>query len=192
MRLPESAEQPLQSGPKTGINLVNVQKPTARGKARHFLSYNLTVVQYWNQPVTMRRTNFMATSRRIETEKTVKRIGMASIKLDILDFPHSKNLNSENVDRLERLFRGERGCLPDNLLNHIPAIISENQLQQALTFSRVSSYSLLSDSEKPVRLEFPPGFRLECLRGRHRVRAADEVLTSTDKRWFIDLYRAGR
>ena len=140
----------------------------------------------------MSRTNFTATSQRIEAEKSIKRIGMASIKLDILDFPHSKNLNSENVDRLKRLFRGERGCLPDNLLNHIPATIPENQLQQVLTFSGVSRHQLLSDSGKPVRLEFPPGFHLECLRGRHRVRAADEVLTSSDKRWTVDLYRAGR
>jgi len=140
----------------------------------------------------MSKTGFVATSRRLETEKAIKHLGTASVKLSVLDFPYSKGLDEKNVDRLERLFRTERGCLPCDLPNRIPAIIHESQLLQALRASNISAECLLSGIiGKPVKLEFPSGFRLECLRGRHRVEAADRVLKGLDKRWVVDLFLAG-
>jgi len=139
----------------------------------------------------MPRSSFIGTSRRIETEKTAKRLGAASIKLDVLDFPYSKALDIANVERLKRLFVGPGGCVPGELLNHIPAIISESQLHEVLRFSGKSRDQLLFNSGSYVQLELPPGLRLKCLRGLHRVRAADEVLRGTDKRWIVDFYLAG-
>ncbi|OBT51206.1 hypothetical protein VE04_07718 [Pseudogymnoascus sp. 24MN13] len=37
-------------------------------------------------------------------------------------------------------------------------------------------------------LEFPTGFRLECLYGRHRIEAGREFLHPGDNWWTVDLY----
>ena len=141
----------------------------------------------------MSRTGFRAVSHRIKTEKAIKHIGTASIKLDVLDFPYSEGLDRENVERLKTLFKTAGGYIPGDVSNRIPAIIHERQLHEALGLSGVSAETLLSDAEGNfVELEFPPGFRLECLRGRHRAKAADEFLDSQDKRWVVDLFLAGK
>lgn len=138
----------------------------------------------------MSRTGFKFVSQRIEEEKAVKHLGTASININVLAFPYSKGLNQENVERLKRLFRIERGCRPDELPNRIPAVIDEHQLYQCSNASGISMDRLLSDLAG-AKLEFPPAFRLECLRGRHRVEAARQVLRYADKRWIVDLYSAG-
>lgn len=134
---------------------------------------------------------FRAVSHRIEAERVFKHIGTASIKLNVLVFPHSKELNLKKVERLKKLFQ-ESDCIPDDLPNRIPAIIHESQLQESLNASEISRQRLLSsDCGNHAKLEFPPSFRLECLRGRHRVKAAEETPKYTDKRWVIDLFLAG-
>ncbi|GAB1319477.1 hypothetical protein MFIFM68171_09687 [Madurella fahalii] len=139
----------------------------------------------------MSRTGFTFVSQRIETEKAIKRIGTASINLNVLSFPHSKTLSLENVERLKRVFRLERGCRPDELPNRIPAIIDENPLHQCLNLSGLSLERLQSAVPGDhAKLEFPRAFRLECLRGRHRVEAARHTPPYTEKRWIVDLYPA--
>lgn len=140
----------------------------------------------------MSRIGFKYVSKRIEEEKTIKRIGTASININVLSFPHSKGLNQGNVERLKRLFRTERSYRPDELPNRIPAVIDEQELHQCLNASGISIARLQSDfAGDHAKLEFPPSFRLECLRGRHRVEAARQVLPHTDKRWIVDLYPIG-
>lgn len=134
---------------------------------------------------------FAAVSRRIQAEKRLRRIRTARVKLEALDFPNSKHLDLENIERLKRLFCCGIGCVPEEFGNRIPAIIDEAQLLEALTTSGVTSAELLSDDSKYPKLEFPPGSRLRCLRGRHRAKAAEAVLTSAEKCWVIDLYAAG-
>ena len=141
---------------------------------------------------TMSRTGFRAVSQRIGSEKTIKHVGTASIRLDALYFPHSKGLNRENVERLKRLFRKERGCTPGDIPNRIPAIVDGGQLREFLSVSGISAERLGPGADgNHVKLELPPGVWLECLRGRHRVKAAEEALTSRDKRWVVDLFLAG-
>lgn len=139
----------------------------------------------------MSGTGFIAASRRIKTEKHRRRLGTARIKLDLLDFPNSRGLDQDNLDRLKRLFRGERGCKPEEPEHRIPAVVDEERFREALHLSGVSSEVLLSGGPEFPRLDFPAGFRLECLRGHHRARAAQEVFRSGDKCWVVELFAAG-
>ncbi|KAJ2982773.1 hypothetical protein NQ176_g1164 [Zarea fungicola] len=138
----------------------------------------------------MPTNTFRAVSRRIGTEKSLKYIGTASVRLDHLDFPNAERPNQKNVERLVKLFRKLRGCSPGEKLNRIPAVISEAYLQDALTISNLSREALLSSNSDAAQLNFPSGFRLECLRGKDRVQAARETLCSPEPRWVVDLFAA--
>ncbi len=70
--------------------------------------------------------SFIAVFRYIEIEKTIKRIGTANVKLNILNFFHLIKLDLINVEWLKRLFGNIDGCVSNNLLNHILTIISES------------------------------------------------------------------
>lgn len=139
----------------------------------------------------MSSNRFHAVSRRIREEKTAKQVGVAEVKLHVLDFPHSKSPNAENVQRLARLFKESRGCRPGDLENRIPAIIKDADLREALALSGLSREALHCHSGKFAKLEFPPGFRLECLAGQARVQAAEEVSRSREPRWVVSLFIAG-
>lgn len=140
----------------------------------------------------MSTSGFTVVTRQIEAEKTRIHIGTASIRIDVLDFPYSRELDPKNVERLKRLFRTERGCIPGELQNRIPAIIHEGQLQECLKFSGKTINELRSESSgEYAKLEFPSGMRLECLHGQHRVKAAEEILGDREKRWVVDLFLAG-
>ena len=129
-------------------------------------------------------------SRRIRAERVLKHAGTAQIRLQNLAFPNSDGPNSANVKRLEKLFRGQRGCNPGDVYNRIPAVIEEGHLQAALAASGLSSDALLADDGDHPRLVFSNEFRLECLRGEDRVRAAENVLSSRDPYWVVDLFIA--
>lgn len=140
----------------------------------------------------MSRTLAFSASRRIEAEKETKHLGTASVDIDVLSFPHSKELDPQNVERLKRLYAGEKGWRPEELPNRIPACIERNQLDELLHAAGIPAENI----SKPVRgqypkLEFPPSFRLECFRGRHRVEAARELRSHAQKRWIVDFYPAG-
>ena len=138
----------------------------------------------------MRNTRFGFTSRRIQSEKALKHIGTVQVKLDVLYFPGSGGLDRENVERLKKLFREQRGYSPRELQNRIPAVVDETDLQDCLRSSGLCRDSLSSTSDYP-KLNFPPGYRLECLRGEARVNAAKEVFKAPDPRWVVDLFLAG-
>lgn len=118
-------------------------------------------------------------------------MGVAEVKLDVLNFPNSKGANAENVQRLARLFRETRGCRPGDVENHIPAIIKDADLRDALELSGLTREALRSHGGKFAKLNFPPGFRLECLAGQSRVQAAEEVSRSREPRWVVSLFIAG-
>lgn len=139
----------------------------------------------------MTANGFRAVSRRIRSERHLKYVGAAQIKLSILIFPHCSDIDVCNVSRLKTLFRTQHGCNPNDLQNRIPAVVDEAVFDQALVSCGVSRESLLAPAEPNVKLEFPEGFHLECLRGHDTVKAAQETLTSTDPRWMIDLFIAG-
>ena len=139
----------------------------------------------------MARSGFQAVSRRIHAEKALKHAGTAEVKLHVLDFSTSNQANTKNVERLARLFNSQRGYSPGEPQNRIPAVIDEADLHAALAVSGLSHESLLTYGSKHARLDFPPGFRLACLRGRDRVQAFEEVSRSPDPHWVVDLFIAG-
>ncbi|KAE8316024.1 hypothetical protein BDV41DRAFT_145517 [Aspergillus transmontanensis] len=139
----------------------------------------------------MSGTGFRVASRRIQAEKSAKHIGVARIKLNMLEFPNSRSLDPKNVQRLKNLFRGQRGCKPGDLQNRIPAVVDEATLGEALNASGLTRVALLSPGLDYPRLDLPPVVRLECLRGQHRVQAAKETSGSADTYWVIDLFIAG-
>lgn len=102
-----------------------------------------------------------------------------------------RELNRKNVERLKEVFRTDnvRRLEPRN---HIPAVVDQSDLDDAIQTSEISAERLLSnpDNDPPV-LTFPTGYRLTCLHGRHRVQAGRETLPPTDAWWTVDLYLAG-
>lgn len=139
----------------------------------------------------MRNTAFGVISSRIRAEKSLKYLGAAQIELDILAFPNSDGPDVKNVERLRKLFRLQRDFKPGELQNRIPAIIDESRLHDALTDSALSLDALLSTDQDCPKLDFPPGFQLECLRGEDRVEAVKGLSRSSSSRWVVDLFAAG-
>lgn len=74
----------------------------------------------------------------------------------------------KNIKRLRKLFRGEGGCRRLDLRNYIPAVISQLQLEAIIEAFKTSAKLLLEDTRDGYReLDFPLGYWLECLYGRH-------------------------
>jgi hypothetical protein len=149
--------------------------------------------------IEMRRARFREQERGLAEERSIRYRGTASIKLDVLHFPEPDNSNVDrepdkiNVERLKNLFL-DGGCRPDELRNHILAVIDQEQLDDAILASGTSAEGLLAEARDGFpELDFPPGYRLECLHGLDRVEAAKKegVLPPGNKRWTVDLYLAG-
>lgn len=146
----------------------------------------------------MRGSRFSEEELRLEKERYVKYQGTARVRLEVLDFQWNepRELSRKNVERLKEIFQGDK-MLHGNVRrldprNHIPAVIEQSDLNDAILTSEVSAERLLSnpDNNPPV-LKFAAGYRLTCLHGQHRIQAAREVLPPTDAWWAVDLYLAG-
>ncbi|KJZ68200.1 hypothetical protein HIM_12406 [Hirsutella minnesotensis 3608] len=74
------------------------------------------------------------------------------------------------------MFGGGR-CMPQKAEYHIPAIISRESLRE----------DWFEDVNGVLQFNPPNGFQLECLRGQHRVRAAQSLSYGPD-RWLVDFY----
>lgn len=124
----------------------------------------------------------------LEAERRLRYQGSARISLDVLYFERSRELDLNQVEFLKKCFRNE-DCQRLPARNHVPAVISQQQLATAMRHSGVSTEQLLAGhlSGYP-RLKFPTSFQLECLHGRHRIEAAREFLLPTESWWIVDLY----
>jgi hypothetical protein len=122
----------------------------------------------------------------LEKEKSIKYKGTARIKLEWLHFAE-KQLDIKHVQDLQSRF--QKDCRRLDTRNHVSAIIDEQDLDCAL---RVSGISLPINAQHEFpELSFRPGYKLECLHGRHRIQAAKQALLPPDKWWTVDLYLAG-
>jgi len=118
--------------------------------------------------------------------------GSAKIPLRFLDFGEtlvSGHLDPKNITRIVQIFELE-GCLRLDLENHIPAIISEDVLEQSLCYSQVAHINLLQP-HAPSTLELPPDYKLQCLHGKHRIAAAKTFLLPGNNWWIVDFYSVG-
>ncbi|KAK8913443.1 Reticulocyte-binding protein 2 a [Metarhizium anisopliae] len=119
-----------------------------------------------------------AREQRLKAEREKYFIATGAVSIDLLDFPFSRDLKEENVRRLQVVFSGGR-CTPERLEYRIPAIVSRSTFRDEW---------FRKDDEGLAAL---PGVRLQCLRGRHRVTAAQRLrqpLTS----WVVDIYDSVR
>lgn len=141
----------------------------------------------------MRRARFIERERRIAAERILKLKGTARVKTEVLHFPrdpkNSRDEDDEHTEKLTTLLKAgnEQDIL--QLRSRVPAIIDQHQLEDAIALSGISAERLLDQRDCP-ELDFPAGFQLECLHGKHRIKAAANI--HPDGRWVVDLYLAGK
>lgn len=131
---------------------------------------------------------FSEEEHRLAAETSIKYRGTACIELEALTFAYEAD--EKNVMRLKKFFK-KNGCNRLDVRNHIPAVISQEQLDIAIRNSNTTAKALMNGChtrDSFVELRFPVNFRLQCLHGSDRVRAATEVLSPADKHWIVDLY----
>ena len=130
--------------------------------------------------------------QRLAVERRNNYTGTAIIRLEFWHFTcgEVRELDPNNVERLKKCFRTE-GCHRLEIENHIPAIIDESLLNDALRASGKSRSELLcQNGESYVELKFLVGCQLACLHGQHRIQAGRESLPRRDAWWAVDLYLA--
>ncbi|BDD59040.1 hypothetical protein MAP00_004277 [Monascus purpureus] len=117
----------------------------------------------------MQTALFTEEELRLATERRLKYLGTAKVPINQIQFdpPLPRDLDPKNLNRLREIFRKNR-CRRLDIDNHVPAIVSQQDLSLALQKKRMS--------------------RLRALHGRHRVQAGAEILPPADRWWTVDLY----
>ncbi|KAJ5982692.1 hypothetical protein N7451_012792 [Penicillium sp. IBT 35674x] len=137
----------------------------------------------------MSRALFSEKEVRLATERRVKYIGAAKVSISQIQFepPLPRDLNPKNLDRLRNVFR-KNSCRRLDVNNHVPAVVSQQDLTNALRKANVTRQSLLTnDAHQLPRLAFMMG-QLQGLHGRHRLQVGAEMLPPADRWWTVDLY----
>ena len=130
-----------------------------------------------------------AVTNRVEQERYQKYLGIANVKLQTLEFPPSES--EKYKDHLISRFL-QQGCRSSKDLRHrINATISQEDFNFAIETSRISQTTLLVDSPPYAELDFPPGFRLQCLHGKAVIKAAEEIFDGENERWLVNFYLPG-
>ncbi|PVH67371.1 hypothetical protein DL98DRAFT_600583 [Cadophora sp. DSE1049] len=137
----------------------------------------------------MLQSRARAKESKLDVKRRLKYLGAARVSLDVLRlYWDGTNVRREpsrqHVEILAECFHKE-GCHRLKLHNHIPAKISQDYLDSALRNSSVSAHQLLNGVPE---LTFPDDYKLDYLHGLHRIEAAREFLSETDKWWTVDLY----
>ncbi|KAK1712146.1 hypothetical protein BDP67DRAFT_405004, partial [Colletotrichum lupini] len=138
----------------------------------------------------MVESSFTTTNRRLEDERRAKFCGTASICISSLK-PALRTANRVRrpvPEPLKSLYREEHGCRQEDHRHHAKAIISQSDLEAALTKAGITASRLQGDALPYPVLGLPPGVQLECLQGSDRIMAADEVFDGSNKHWTVDLY----
>ncbi|KAL9130731.1 MAG: hypothetical protein Q9217_001168 [Psora testacea] len=132
-------------------------------------------------------SRFLAKQRHF---KVSVRIELKKLDFTVLQDPSSSGyFDPKNVARLTKIFSLE-GCLRLDLDHHVPALVSDAQLQQALVRSSVEA-AALANHQAPPLLILPESTILRCLHGKHRIAAVRSILEPGDKWWTVDLYSDG-
>jgi hypothetical protein len=141
----------------------------------------------------MRRARSIEREGRIAAERNLKLIGAARVKIEVLHFPHdpknSRDVDDKHAEKLTKLLKAGNEQETSQFRSRVPAIIDQHQLEDAIAASGISAERLL-DPRECLELDFPAGFRLKCLHGQHRIKAAANIHPGS--RWVVDLYLAGK
>lgn len=113
-----------------------------------------------------------------EAEKKIEFLGTARVAIRWLRFADGF-MNPKHVQKLQSILR--KDCQRIHAQNHVPAVIDPEHLARALREANISAnvLSKLALHNIPI-LEFWSGFRLECLHGKHRIKAAKDILPLSD------------
>jgi hypothetical protein len=132
--------------------------------------------------------------QQIVESKAANFKGTARVDISFLSFPYSirPNYDKNRVADIIRIFE-KQGCIYLDPDLHIPAIIDDKTLQDAMSNAGVSLEELKRNGGyKPPELTFPSGFMLECLHGQRRVIAAAQYLPPEKRWWVVALYGPGK
>ncbi|KAF1970799.1 hypothetical protein BU23DRAFT_537524 [Bimuria novae-zelandiae CBS 107.79] len=132
---------------------------------------------------------FVDRKEALATEKRAKYRDVAFVKLEALGFSYEESKVESR--RLRKLFTNS-GCDEVNTRKRLPVCVDAESLTVAIQHSSLSPDLLIEEPKDTYReLNFPPGFRLECLEGLEIVRAAAPILSAGTNRWAVELYLAG-
>lgn len=139
----------------------------------------------------MERHAFNDLEVRLVNERRLKFQGTARINLNgISHVDSTRQYDPRNVERLSGIFR-ETGCHRFDTQNHVTALVTRHALKRACRSARMKARKLLQLSlDKCPILDFSPG-EVTCLHGRHRLKAAEDVLPPSEQWWAVDLYLDG-
>lgn len=100
---------------------------------------------------------FVEQERRLAEELSTKFRGTASVDIAVLDFSFKRlrDEDEKNTERLEKLFKKQKGSRDWDIFNHIPALIQPDQLDATLERSNISSEALLEARDGHLQLDFP-------------------------------------
>ena len=129
---------------------------------------------------------------QLEVKKSRKYRSITRIRFQWLYFPWNE-LDEPDVENVERFKKTIiQNCRQFDARNHILEIVSQSDLNNAIQIAESFTEALFNSASNDYpELVFPPGFRLECLHGRHRILAAKEALHSLNKWWTVDFYLFG-
>jgi hypothetical protein len=121
-------------------------------------------------------------------QKHLKFRGLARIEFGGLRFDSERALSTQNIKRLQRIYKLE-GCQRQDDRNFVDALIDNEQFeeisrQQPLAFQTVPPQAW---SAAPI----VNNVKLRCLTGQHRIKAADGYLDANDRWWIARLYSSG-
>ncbi|PYH75442.1 hypothetical protein BO82DRAFT_410486 [Aspergillus uvarum CBS 121591] len=131
---------------------------------------------------------FSQVERQLAAEQQLKYQGTARVELSqiSIDSLGDQEIDQKNVERLSQIFL-KNGCRRLRIRNHVTAIIPKHCLDRACRAASVTSDQLKSSRQNPPLLAFP-NLRLQCIHGKHRLKAAAETLPPSDRWWTVDLY----
>jgi hypothetical protein len=117
-------------------------------------------------------------------------VDLPGLQYDTCDSVARLSKQKKGVRKLTNAFSLEGCCRLADGERYVSALISEDELREAVERSNISADALRSDG-LPPKLIIPPSKPLKCLDGQHRLAAADKHLSQGDDWWVVDLYSDG-
>jgi hypothetical protein len=130
--------------------------------------------------------------RTIAKDRATSYLGSACVRFQDLDFSfYSSEDDSSNIRRLSDIFE-KAGCFTLKAEYRIAALIDRTVFENAIRISNISAEQIRQPPDgHPPQLSFLPGYKLKCLQGRSRVRAAEANLDIAKHSWAVDFYAEG-
>lgn len=111
--------------------------------------------------------------------------GYARLSVANIQLTAYRDVEEANVERLAEDFR-LRGCLRDNPSYAVSVMVDSSILAAATTEQNDPTSSL------DTLLSGHPDIRAICLRGKHRILAAERVVQESDRWWMARLFDSGQ